>query len=95
VRGIDPIVGTAVSALLGLPVLVVVSAFAGDFGHPFPDRGMASSKRGSCRHPSDHGGAYSSFSHQPSSWGPHEGHPGDHQHVLLHGTGDWCSWASA
>lgn len=38
VRGIDPIVGTAVSALLGLPVLVVVSALAGDFGHPLPDQ---------------------------------------------------------
>ena len=38
VRGIDPIVGTAVSALLGLPVLVIISALAGDFGRPLPDR---------------------------------------------------------
>lgn len=36
VRGVDPIVGTAVSALVGLPVLGLVSLLNGDFAHPWP-----------------------------------------------------------
>ncbi|OGL59648.1 MAG: hypothetical protein A3J27_15120 [Candidatus Tectomicrobia bacterium RIFCSPLOWO2_12_FULL_69_37] len=41
VRGIDPIVGTAVSALVGLPVLAFVSFLNGDFAHPWPGRPWA------------------------------------------------------
>ncbi|MFC1491865.1 DMT family transporter [Nitrospinota bacterium] len=36
VREIDPIVGTGVSALVGIPVLGLVSALIGDFRHPWP-----------------------------------------------------------
>ncbi|MEE9274253.1 MAG: EamA family transporter [bacterium] len=38
-RGVDPILGTGASALLGLPVLALVSALAGDFQHPWPGLG--------------------------------------------------------
>jgi uncharacterized membrane protein len=38
VRGIDPMVGSAVSALAGLPVLAVISAGLGDFARPWPAR---------------------------------------------------------
>ena len=41
VRGVDPIVGSAVSALAGLPVLAVISAALGDYSRPWPARPWA------------------------------------------------------
>ncbi|MBI3126084.1 MAG: DMT family transporter [Candidatus Tectomicrobia bacterium] len=38
VRGLDPIVGTAVSAVAGLPVLLAISLALGDFARPWPAR---------------------------------------------------------
>ncbi|MEK6708953.1 MAG: EamA family transporter, partial [Nitrospinota bacterium] len=38
VRGVDPIVGSAASALAGLPILLVISLAAGDFAQPWPKR---------------------------------------------------------
>ena len=39
VRGIDPISGTAFTAIIGLPVLWIVSAARGDFSGPWPGLG--------------------------------------------------------
>ncbi len=39
VRGIDPITGTAFTAIIGLPVLWIVSAAMGDFSDPWPGLG--------------------------------------------------------
>lgn len=39
VRGIDPITGTAFTAIIGLPVLWIVSALRGDFSDPWPGLG--------------------------------------------------------
>ncbi len=39
VRGIDPITGTAFTAIIGLPVLWFVSAVRGDFSDPWPGLG--------------------------------------------------------
>ncbi|MDE0341157.1 MAG: EamA family transporter [Nitrospinae bacterium] len=39
VRGIDPITGTAFTAIVGLPVLWIVSAARGDFSDPWPGLG--------------------------------------------------------
>lgn len=41
VRGIDPIAGSAVSALAGIPVLALISLLAGDFARPWPARSWA------------------------------------------------------
>ncbi len=39
VLGIDPITGTAFSAIIGLPVLWIISVWRGDFSDPWPDFG--------------------------------------------------------
>ena len=39
VRGIDPITGTAFTAIIGLPVLWLISAARGDFSDPWPGLG--------------------------------------------------------
>ncbi|MFQ5851218.1 MAG: DMT family transporter [Candidatus Binatia bacterium] len=36
IRGIDPVLGTAATTLLGLPILALISALGGDFRHPWP-----------------------------------------------------------